>query len=420
MSMEISVLRQVVLDQNPIRLPDNYFHRTAIDQIDRFKKNSQIIVISGIRRCGKSTLMQTIRSQEKESSYYFNFDDDRLVHFTVEDFQTLYELFLELFGEQSRFYFDEIQNIPDWERFVRRIHDQGHKVYITGSNATLFSRELGTRLTGRYIQIEMYPYSFREYVNHFEPNLVGSNGISTIQKGRVLRLFTEFYEHGGLPEYIRTRNKESITFLYEGVIYRDIMQHLDRGNEQAIKEVVYFLASNIGKEFSYSAIGKLVGIKNSTTISNWTMYLENSYLCFFLSRYNHSLKKQILFNKKCYFIDIALAKQVGFRPSEDRGRMMENIIFLELSRRYKEIYFHKEELECDFVIREEGRISQAIQVTLSLKSEETKSRELAGLSEAMQLYGLSTGLILTEDEEGMVDHNGGKIQILPIWKWLLN
>jgi len=187
-----------------------------------------------------------------------------------------------------------------------------------------------------------------------------------------------------------------------------------------LQEVVYYFASNIGKEFSYTKLGKIVGISSPHTIANYCNYLEQCYLCFFVNRYSHSLKKQIQYNKKCYMIDPAIIRITGFRISEDRGRLLENIVFLHLKRLGKEVYFHKDQKECDFVLREGNHIVEAIQVTAHLSNEEIKKREISGLVEAMKAYNLQKGLILTENEHDLIEVDGIQIIVTPIWKWLLS
>ncbi len=377
--MDSYVLKQVLIEQHPIKLPDEFVKRDILDDIFPLQKTPDIVVISGLRRCGKSTVMQEMRKREKESDYYINFDDDRLVQFDLVDFQKLLECFIELYGIQGTYFFDEIQNIEGWERFVRRLYDQGNKIYITGSNATMFSRELGTRLTGRYVQVEMFPYSFLEYLRYTNPDLLDLSVYTTQQKGQLLRLFSQYTIQGGIPDFVRYQQKDYLHYLYDSVLYRDIISRYHLHNEKAVKELVYFLASNVGKEFSYNGMRKILGLAGASTISDYCSYLEGSYLCFILNRYSHSLKKQILSNKKCYIVDHALAKEIGFRPTEDRGRLLENLVFIELMRRCEQVYFHKEKKECDFILRSDGKIHGAIQVCCKLESSETRKREIEGV-----------------------------------------
>lgn len=420
--MDNALLKQIIIDQQEPKKLESIALRLVYKKIPELAKSNHIVIISGIRRCGKSVFLQTIREHFNENNYYFNFDDDRLVNFQIEDFQKLLELFIELYGEQKTFFFDEIQNILGWERFVRRLHDQGYKIFITGSNATLLSSELGTHLTGRYIQLEMYPFSFQEYVNWQQPELLESKDFTTVQKGNAKKLFGEFLENGGLPEYLLYKDKAYLTTLYESIIYRDIIVRYNI-NEHAIRELALYLASNVGKEISYNALRKLLGLGSANTVADYCEYLEKSYLAFLVNRFAFSLKKQMHYSKKNYFIDQALAKIVGFTMSEDRGRVLENIVFLELKRRGCDIFFHQENKECDFLIRQGIKITQAIQVTSSIHNTETKAREFAGLVEAMQLYALPEGLLLTESDEATetVIHEKKKynVKIMSIWRWLL-
>ncbi len=413
--MEREALKQIIADQREYRPPKNFFDRTLASTIESFADDPNIMIITGMRRLGKST----IQRQLQKSDYYLNFDDERLIPFKVEDFQTLLEVFIELFGVQSTFYFDEIQNIEGWERFVRRLYEQGNKIYVTGSNANLLSKELGTHLTGRYIQFETYPLSFKEIVSHHEPEILSKTALSTKDIGIMLHHFSNYLKNGGIPEYVKFEKPEYLRDLFEGILYRDIISRYKVKDEKALRQVVYYLASNIGKEFSHTKLAKTVGLSSPHTVGNYCHYLEQCYLCFFVSRYSHSLKKQMQHNKKCYMIDSALIQKTGFRVSEDRGRLLENIVFLQLKMLGKEIFFHKDQKECDFVIREGNQIVEAIQVSVHLSGEELKKREVDGLVEAMKAYGLEEGIILTENEQETIELDRFHIRVIPIWSWLL-
>src|SRR3989338_4124100 len=419
--MDPFLLKQVIIDQKQISLPQRLVARDI--DMKAIMAGSHIVVIAGIRRCGKSTLLQLIRQELKESSYYINFDDDRLVQFTISDCQTLLELFMELYGEQRTFFFDEIQNIIGCERFVRRLHDNGNKIYLTGSNAVLFSKELGTRLTGRYVQIQLYPFSFKEYLNYHRQSTLIKKNLKSNEKVELKRYFNHFFLEGGIPEYIQEHQIAHLQALYESIIYRDIIVRYHIENVHVFKELVYCLASNMGKEVSYNALRKQLNVASPSTISNYCDFLENSFLCFFINRFDFSLKKQMHYAKKIYFIDQALAKAVGFRMDEEKGRVLENIVFMELKRRNKEIYFHKDKKECDFLVKEGNKITEAIQVCYYLDSDKTKEREVGGLLEAMSLYKLKEGFILTENtfktENITVDHQSYLIHILPVWYYSL-
>jgi uncharacterized protein len=418
--MDREVLKQVIADQIEYHLPKIFFNRIQSHHIQEFVNDPNILIITGIRRSGKSTIQRVIQHELSESDYYFNFDDERLINFKVQDFQMLLEVFIELFGKQSIFYFDEIQNIEGWEMFIRRLYESGNKIFITGSNAKLLSKELGTHLTGRYIQLEVYPLSFREIIQHEYPEVLNKKALSTDNIGIILHHFADYFKHGGIPEYFKFRKSEYLKDLYEGILYRDIIARYNIANERHLRELVYYFASNIGKEFSYTKLSETVGLSSPNTISSYCSYLEKSYLCFFVNRYSHSLKKQIQYNKKCYMIDPAMIRTIGFRVSDDKGRLLENIVFLHLKMKELEIYFHKNTKECDFIIRKNNQIIQAIQVTLNLSDKKVKNREIDGLIEAMKTYDLQEGFIITENEQSILEIEQFKIRIIPIWKWLLN
>jgi len=418
------LLKSIVLDQREDRLlPAEYHPRLAEEKLKTLLQNQEITVITGVRRCGKSVLMHHIRLNANDGDYFFNFEDDRLATFTSDDFQLLYEILLELYGEQTTFYFDEIQNIPGWEVFVRRLYNGGNKVIITGSNSTLFSHELGTRLTGRYMDISIYPFSFFEFAAYENHDLITKTHFSTKEASQVKRLFNDYCVYGGVPEYAKNKQIDYLHSLYDSIIFRDIVARYKLPNAVTLKKLVFFLASNCSKETTYVSLQKLLGVGSSTTIGNYCSHLENSYLCFFVSRYSLSVKKQLRSPKKVYFIDHALAKTLGFSFSEDYGCMLENIVFIELKRRYRSIYYHQAEKECDFVIHADSRVKEVIQVCQTLTNLQTKEREVAGLVEAMETYSLSEGYILTESEssEEFVTKNEKeyKIHILPLWRWLI-
>lgn len=414
--MNRHILQQVIIDQSVFTLSET--------DVNRFGKigssDNEIVVISGIRRCGKSTLLQEIRNNNEEKDYYLNFDDDRLLHFTVDDFQTLLELFGEMFGKQTTFYFDEIQNIKGWERFVRRLHDYGYKVYVTGSNASMLSRELGTHLTGRFYQIDLYTFSFLEYLKLKQIGFERNDLYSTDGKAFLKSEFNNYFKLGGFPAYLISLNRSYLKSLFESILYRDVMVRNSLTNEREMLELVHFIASNTSKLISYNSLAKAIGVKNATTVKNYLSFLQDSYLVFLISKYDVSVKKQIHNHKKVYFIDLGLIRELSFQHTENNGRLLENLVFIELRRMDKEVYYHHRKHECDFVIKEKNAITTAIQVCWSLYDTTTRKRELDGLLDAMEAYNLTEGVILTESEEDEIVIESKNIHVLPVWKWLLN
>lgn len=410
------LLKQIIFEQQS-ESETKFINREVSESLIKCK---EIIVISGIRRCGKSVLLSQIRQLNKEKEYYINFDDERLISFGVEDFQLLHEVFIELFGIQKTFYFDEIQNIQGWERFVRRLYDSGNKIYITGSNASMLSKELGTHLTGRYLQFELFPFSFEEYLKYRDIEYSEKDFYTTSGRAMLSRAFTSYFEEGGFPQFLENNNKEYLKSLFESIMYKDVMVRNKLTNEREIMELMRYLASNIAKLTSYNSLSSVIGVKSSTTVKNYIDFVENTYMIFQTNKFDYSLKKQLHNHKKIYFIDNALVRKLGFSFSENNGRLLENLIFVHLRRLCKEVYYHHKNVECDFIIRENNVISHAIQVCFNLESDETRKRETQGLLEVMQLYNLEEGTIITMNEEQEIIVDAKTIKIVSAWKWLLN
>ncbi|UJP64479.1 ATP-binding protein [Mongoliitalea daihaiensis] len=413
--MQKLLLQTVISDQQALKWQPSAIERQHIS----IAADDSVVVISGIRRCGKSTLLQAIRAKNNEQDYYLNFDDERLIHFKVDDFQQLVELFGERYGKQTTFYFDEIQNISGWERFVRRLHDYGNKVYITGSNASMLSKELGTHLTGRYQQVELYPFSFREYLKLNQMDLNSLDPFNTDHKSLLKASFNDYFTLGGFPAFLKTKHPEYLKSLYESVLYRDVMVRNGITNEQELLELMFFVTSNTSKLISYNSLAKVIGVKNATTVKQYLGFLQDAYMLSLVSKYDTSVKKQLHNPKKVYGIDLGLMRQLSFQHSENQGRMLENLVFLELKRQAKTVFYHHNKFECDFVIKEKNRITQAIQVCWSLYDDKTRQRELHGLLDAMAAYELKEGLILTEDESDSLTIDDKTITIMPLWLWLL-
>lgn len=413
------LLKQIILEQQEILHAQNkrYVQRYIADE---WLQTSEILIISGIRRCGKSVLMQQIRDRLVEKDFFFNFDDERLANFKLDDFQKLQECFVELFGEQHTYYFDEIQNIEGWERFVRRLYNAGNKIVITGSNARMLSRELGTHLTGRYLQVEIYPFSFQEYLAMNEIPVNAKTLYTTTGRATMVKSFVKYMECGGFPKFLQDGSVSYLTSLYESIIYRDILTRNGLTNEKEMLELMFYLASNATKRVTYSSLGKVVGIQHPDTIKNYLEYIQQTYLISQLFRYDPSVKKQMMSPKKIYFVDNAIIKRIGFNATENNGVFLENLVFIELKRRGWDVYYYADKKECDFIVRKGLHISDAYQVTLKMDSPQTREREIAGVREAMQAYSLSKGYILTFEGKETINFDDGTIvEVVPVWEWIL-
>lgn len=418
-----ALLKTIILEWQTLKAIKPDVARTLSIDLHAVIRSESVVIITGVRRCGKSILLQHIRNQHKENHYYLNFEDERLVNFTIDDFQMMMEIFIELYGEEKTCYFDEIQNIEGWERFVRRLYENGYKIFITGSNAKMLSQELGTHLTGRHIKIELYPFSFNEFLA-FKNVEINPQRATTTVKAKLNNLIKQYVKIGGFPQYIKEEMLEYLQTLYESILYRDIISRYKLPNEYAIRQLAFYFASNVGKEITFNALKKHLQLGCVNTVSDYCQYLENCYLFFLVKRYSFSLKQQSNSPKKVYAIDAGLAHAIGFRSSHDAGRMLENIVFLELKRRNFEVYYHREEKECDFVVCKQNHIKALIQVCFELSDSETKEREMNGIMDAMQSYKIKHATIITlaETDEITMMADGKKyhIDVMPIWEWLSN
>lgn len=418
--MDFTLIKQILLDQRVDFLKEKDLIDRDIE-IEPFMRTKQIVVISGVRRSGKSSLLYLLKKAHHlpdEKVLYFNFDDERLVTFTPEDFSKIHTAHIELFGTKDYVcFFDEIHNVDGWERYVNRLYEKGIKIYLTGSNAKLLSSEIATTLTGRNVTLELLPFSFKEFLIYNK--LPTTPELALEEQALVKSAFQEYLYFGGFPLVVKEKNRELLHNYYQDVIYKDVIARYKITHTEELKQLAIFLASNIGKSVSYKTLQKITGVKSVSSIKNYLDYFSQAYLCFFVRKYDTSLKKQILNPRKIYWVDHALAQKIGFRLSEDRGRVLENIVFIELKRKGNDIFYHIDRKECDFVLRKGTQVTNLIQVCATMYQPDTRKRELEGLMQAMAKYNLKKGLILTENEEGREKDGTKVIDIKPLWKWLL-
>jgi predicted AAA+ superfamily ATPase len=349
---------------------------------------------------------------------HVNFEDERLLDFKAQDFEMLNEILVEFYGPPKIYFFDEIQNIDKFETFVRRLQDEKKKVIITGSNAALLSKEFGTRLTGRYKSFEVYPFSFKEFL-HFKKIVVEKDDFYDVEKKvNMLKLFEEYLLSGGLPEYLKNKDKDYVRTVYENILYKDIITRYSIKKEKIIKELVNILATNATFQFTYNSLKKTLGLSNAITVKEYISYLGNSYLFFEILKFSPSIKQQLNSPRKIYLIDSAFNQVCGLNFTPNRGRNLENAVFIELKKEGKEVYYYSDKNECDFVIKEGIKITQAIQVCHTL-DDTNREREINGLIGAMNAFKLKDGLLLTSEQTEELQVEGKKIKIVPVFRWMI-
>lgn len=412
-------LQEILLDQKEsFNQKRKLIHREV--DLDSFVKTSLVVVISGIRRCGKSSLLYLIKEKMKlkEPDYcYFNFDDERIIP-ANEILEQIYNLHIEMHGRDPVLFLDEIQNVKGWEKFVNRIHEKGIKVFISGSNANLLSSEISTSLTGRNRVLELFPFSFSEYLLFLGEDY-NVEKLSSKSKALLLNSFYKYLETGGFPLVVKENDLEIINSYFQDILYRDIISRFKLSQIDEIKQIGLYFASNIGKIFSYATLQKISGVKSTSSIKDYLAYYEQSYLFFFLKKFDFSVKKQIMNPKKVYTIDSAVSNRLGFRFSENKGRILENLIFIELRRRGKEVFYYSGKNECDFLVKEGYKIADAIQVAWNIDKINIQ-REIKGLEEAVEEYNLSSGTLITAEQENTELVTNNMINVVPVWKWLLS
>ncbi len=393
--------------------------RTQLAEVEQAGKVPHAVIISGMRRAGKSTLLlQLAHRLGQEQFYYLNFEDDRFLGFRAEDANDLYQALMEVFGERRIFIIDEIQNIDGWEHFVRRFMDMGFKFYITGSNASLLSRELGTRLTGRYVPIELFPFSFKEFMLFRGDSLPDLNRMTTADHARLQNSLQSYLQLGGIPEALKYPDLPLLRTLYDDVLYRDIATRYRLEAVTAIRELAFYLMSNPANLVSFNKLKDQFRVGSVNTIKNYIGYMENSWLFFTLNVYDYSIKRQQIAPKKIYGIDTGLINAVGFGFSPNSGKLLENLVFLALRRKTDKIHYVSSPggYKVDFYLPEQR---QLIQVAENLAQPTTRNREIRAVKDAIGEIKVQSALILSDSNEEPLEIDGTPVQIQSIAEWLL-
>ena len=361
-------------------------------------------IVKGIRRCGKSTLTHQWRKQSKEHVFALNFDDLRMMGFATSDFKVLDHVIAQ--DKPSAIIFDEIHVVEGWELYVRQKLDQGFKVLVTGSNATLLSRELGTKLTGRHIDTEVTPFSYLEFLRF-------------TKRKNCLASLKEYIRRGGFPAYLKTNDADVLKELVNDIIYKDIAVRHNIRDTRPLRDLCLFLLGSAAKRISPSRLKEAMHVKSATTLLEYFNYFEDTYLVCRVESYSESTKSRLLAPKKVYIADTALAYALNASQSPDLGNMLENIVFCHLKKTCDEIYYHDDgQSECDFITKTPHGHS-ALQVVWKL-TDDTKEREFRGLTRALSRFGLKEGIIVTANQSDLAVVDGFTINVIPATQFISN
>lgn len=399
-----SVIAHVV-EQQKIRLSlrDSGLKRELIPATKSL--SSHALIISGVRRCGKSTLlMQMMEGMDHNTVLYLNFESPQLYEFTLLDFARLDTIIAQK-GIKTLF-FDEIQLVEGWEIYIRQKLDEGYQLVITGSNASLLSKELGTRLTGRHITQELFPFSYSEFLSF----KLLTPGIESLKA----------YMHtGGFPEYVKNGDEEQLSTLFNDVLIRDIVTRYGIKDIKSLQRLASYLINNIGNRITATKLKQPLSIGATSTILSWFSHLELSYLVSFLPMFSHSTKAQLINPRKVYAIDLGLVDIISNTMTDDVGRKLENLIFLQLRRNYSELYYFDDKGECDFVAMKNGEVKELVQVCYELTPDNFK-RETNGLIQALRFFKLKKGKIITFANKDFIQLDDLEIEVIPAYQYLIN
>ncbi len=384
-----------------------HFARELLPQV-HFPVSDFAVVISGVRRCGKSVLLAQLASRCKAEHpiFYLNFDAPQLYGFTYDDYQRLDDA-IRSYPEKPLLFLDEVQVVEGWELYVRGKLDEGYQVVVSGSNASMLSRELGTKLTGRHLSYELFPFSYKEFCGFLR-----LNGNEDSQN--------RYMEQGGFPLYLKLQDEDILNNLLSDILYRDVTSRYGVRDYGKLKELLMLLLNNVGNMVSANKLRQVLQINSATTVNEYFSYLQQSYLFDFVPVYSASEKVRMVNPKKVYCVDTGLITVCSTALSANIGHRLENMVYGELRRRYKSVYyFNHDGYECDFVAMHNNRCAELVQVCADFNTD-TYQREVQGLLAAMEALSVNQGSIVTLRQTDSLIEGNKHIRILPFHCWALN
>jgi len=411
-------------EERDVLLNHAYIERTDVVAKAEYLDTGLIKLITGPRRAGKSVIaLQLLKNQ---NFAYLNFDDDLLLKHFEEN--AVIQGLNELYPGYQYLLLDEIQNLPDWELWVNKLYRRGVNLVVTGSNAKLLSREMATSLTGRYIQIAVYPFSFVEYLHIQRMSLPDQEMLTPKQMGIMLSHLNGYLQNGGFPEIVLNPAilKNYLSSLFDSVILKDILKRFQIRQTQQLYDLANYLLSNYTNPYSYNQLKTDLNFNSVATVQKFIGYLSEPYLFLNLTRYATKIKLQQKSPRKNYIIDNGFIHARSFELSPNYGRLLENVIFIELMRRNQQpelnlfYYRTRNDREIDFVCRKGYQTEQLIQVCYNITSPKTLKREVDALVEASSELACTNLLLITWNREEVILKNELSIQVLPAFKWLVS
>lgn len=399
-----------------------FIPRVGLENFRKMVTSDLIKVITGPRRAGKSVF--AFLSLKGTNFGYINFDDDQLIN--VKSDELLKSIF-EVYGEVKVLFFDEIQNYPNWELFINKLHRKGYNITLTGSNSNLLGKELSTSLTGRYLNYQILPFNFIEILRSKNFDIHDINFEIPEIKGKILNLLSDYLKLGGYPEIVIKDfdYKEYLETLIEAILFKDIVKRYNLRSPQSLYNLFLNILNSYRKEISFQSLMRNSDLNSIKSIQKYVSYLEESYLIKLLNRFSFKVKERIKAPKKIYALDNGIISSKSFRFIENYGRALENLVFVELVksglRPNENIYYYKSknQREIDFVIKEELRVTKLIQVVYDISNEDVLNREIKGLIDGSKETNCKELIIISWDLESKEKYNGQEINIIPFWKFLI-
>lgn len=412
---------------NKVTLIDDLQERSIVNEIKPLFNRKEVLAIAGVRRSGKTSLIylmikELLKKVKARQVLYINLDDPT---FKETDLDKIYEAYEELMLPTGKRYlfFDEVQNIQNWEKWVKKIYDslKNTKIIVSGSNSSLLKTEYSKYLVGRNLTYELFPLSFQEFLE-FKGIKIRTESELLASKPKIKHHLDEYLKYGGFPEIALEENKDmKYTLLKEyfnAILARDILTRYEIKERKKLEQLAIYILTNISNMTSAKSLSKIIDL-NIRTVQEYFHHLEDVYLIFFINHYSYSLKAQYTYPRKAFCVDTGLRGAVSFRFSEDIGRLIENLVYLNL-RKKGEIYYWKDvSSEVDFVVKVGTKILQLIQVCYDIDDPKIKKREIKGLLNAMKYFNLKKGIIITWDYEGLDKIEKKAVEYIPLWKWLL-
>ncbi len=416
-------IRQILLDQ---RSDIEYYSNQSFITREQLKTLSESIdapfakVIIGVRRSGKSVLAH--QALKGRSYGYVNFDDERLISLSTEDLNRVLAVLLEI-ASVTTLLFDEIQNVAGWELFVNRLIRKGYNIIITGSNANLLSKELATHLTGRHIIIEVFPFSFREFLAYQDKQILEDIILrpTTEVIARVSSFMRQYIEGGGFPEAINQPARSVyLRNLYDNILSRDVINRFKVKHIKLIRELAIHMLDYFGSKVSYQRLKETFQVGSVHTIQTYLKYFEEVYMIFQLYPFSYKSKERVAKEKKIYAIDTGVIHALTVRFSDNIGRLMENVVYIELLRRKRDMFYYSDaSYEVDFVVKKEGNRYDLIQACYCLSEQKVVNRETRPLFKLAKTMNCDELIIVTMDEATTIIDGDLTINVVPLWKWLL-